>query len=287
METHQHIPVLLDEVVTALKPYSGGRYIDATVGTGGHAAAILDASEPNGRLLGIDQDPLQIERAHERLQSYGNRCVLRTGRFGDIATVARGEGFESVDGVLFDFGVSSRQLDDPAYGLGFRDNDALDMRLSPGAERTAAELLSRTSRQALADLLFQYGDRHNSYQLADRIIDYRRRHGIATAGDLKQALGLERPRDLAPIWQALRITVNDEYGQITAGLEGAIRLLRPGGVLAAISFHSGEDRLVKQTLRQNVSELSISKAITVASRVEQRKNPRSRSAKLRLAHKRS
>lgn len=278
----EHIPVLLTEVIAAIEPKDGGRYIDATLGDSGHAKAILTASSPTGKLLGLDQDENQLSIAEAHLQQFKDRVTFRRTNFGHIQSVATEAGFSDVDGILFDLGISSRQLSDAEYGLSFADETVLDMQLSPEAERSAKEIVNGAGRQELADILYKYGDRHDSYRLADRIIAFRRKHPIVTALDLKTALELFRPNQLAPIFQALRIVVNDEYGQIEAALAGAERLLGPGGVLAVISFHSGEDRIVKNFLRNAKSRLKL-EPIIVPGRDEQKTNGRSRSAKLRIA----
>jgi 16S rRNA (cytosine1402-N4)-methyltransferase len=280
-----HIPVFLDEVVRVLNPQSGGRYIDATLGDGGHAQALLQHSSPDGRLLGIDQDSRQIAQARTLLTPFGERATLVEARFSQMQSVAQKHGFDQVDGILFDLGISSRQLDDPRYGLTFRDEAPLDMRLSSEGEFTAADLLNHRNEREIADILYLYGDRHDSRSLARKIVAYRKKQAFETAHDLKQALDRSTPGYLAPIFQALRIAVNQEYTQIEAALPQALELLKPGGVLAVISFHSGEDRLVKQFFKTHAAVFRDSKKITAPSREEQQVNSRSRSAKLRYATK--
>lgn len=283
--TMNHIPVFLNEVVAAIKPAPGGKYIDATLGDGGHAAALLQHSDPYGKLLGLDQDMHQIDQAKQTLAQFEGRVTLVNARFSEIEQMARDTGFIQVDGILFDLGISSRQLDDPRYGLTFRDNAPLDMRLSSEREFTAADLLNHRSEREIADLLYLYGDRHDSRSLARKLVDYRKTKPFVTAADIKAALGRNTPGFLAPIFQALRIEVNGEYDEIELALPQALHLLKPGGVLAVISFHSGEDRLVKQFFKDHKAEFSDLVKITQPSQEEQRANSRSRSAKLRYATK--
>ncbi len=280
-----HIPVLLDEVLRIFNPQQGQSYIDATLGDGGHATALLKRIAPNGRLLGLDQDKNQIAVAAEALRPFGKQAILCQSRFSSLATVAKEAGFDSVDGCLFDFGISSRQLDDSRYGLHFEDTAPLDMRLGDHAYGSAADFLNRANETEIADVLYSRGDRHNSRLLARKIMTYRRKQLFQVAHDVKVALNLWSPAQLAPIFQALRIWVNQEYEEIEAALPQAIAVLRPGGVLVAISFHSGEDRFVKHFLQEHRALLEVNKKIIIPSLEEIRRNPRSRSAKLRFARK--
>ncbi len=280
-----HIPVFLNEVVAAIKPEPGGKYIDATLGDGGHAKALLQHSTPYGKVLGLDQDANQIAQAEQTLAQFEGRVTVVNARFSEIEHIAREVGFIQVDGILFDLGISSRQLDDPRYGLTFRDNAPLDMRLTSEGEFTAADILNHRSERELADLLYLYGDRHDSHSLARKLVAYRKKHQFVTAQDVKDALERTTPGFLAPIFQALRIEVNEEYLEIQTALPQALNLLKPGGVLAVISFHSGEDRLVKEFFKEHKAALTHSVKITEPSREEQRANSRARSAKLRYATK--
>jgi 16S rRNA (cytosine1402-N4)-methyltransferase len=280
-----HIPVLLEEVITALKPFSGGVYIDATLGDGGHTKAILDASSPNGKVIGIDQSAQQLEVAKQQLLPYSNNIVLEQARFSELKQVAERQEISQVDGILFDLGISSRQLSDPSSGLGFADATPLDMRLAPGLRDTAADFLNRASEQEIADILYLFGDRHNSRTLASKIVTFRRKRTFKVAHDLKEAINLWRPAQLAPIFQALRIWVNKEYDEIESALPQAVALLKPGGALLVISFHSGEDRLVKQFMQANRELLQVSKKVIVPTFSQIKQNPRSRSAKLRIGYK--
>lgn len=311
-----HIPVLLNEVVEGLQVRPGGLYIDATVGAGGHSEAIISRAR-GGKLLGIDTDPQALALAGERLRTYIESGQVRLARanFEEIAEVAQREGFAEVDGVLFDLGVSSMQLDTPARGFSFRAEGPLDMRLDPERGETAADLVNTLPEDELANLIFKYGEEHASRRIARRIVEERERDPIVTterlAGIVARALGGKvAGRSRNPIhpatrtFQALRIAVNRELDVLQRGLEAATDLLRPGGRLAVISFHSLEDRAAKQYIRQAQRgcvcppELPVcqcgrkptlkalnSKPI-VASAEEARTNPRSRSAKLRIAERR-
>lgn len=281
----KHIPVLLDEVLSVFNPQSGGRYIDGTLGDGGHSEALLQKTAPNGRVLGLDQDVQQIAVAKARLEAYGDRFVAVNSRFSNLEETSREQGMVDVDGVLLDLGISSRQLDNPDYGLTFADDAPLDMRLSLERQDSAADFLNRANEQEIADVLYVYGDRHNSRALARRIVQYRKKRAFEVARDLKEALNLWKPGGLAPIFQALRIWVNDEYAEIESVLPQAVSVLKQGGCLAVITFHSGEDRIVKRFLKSHHELLEVPKQIITPSVAEQRANPRSRSAKLRWAYK--
>lgn len=282
----RHIPVLLDEVVEALNPKPGGRYIDCTLGDGGHTRTILEKSSPDGQILGLDQDMQQIQVARTKLGAYVSRATLVCARFSALERVAQEYAFSAVDGILFDLGYSSSQLADARYGLDYlKDDTPLDMRLSLECQQSAADFLNRADEGALADVLYMYGDRHNSRTLARKIVMYRRKKTFQVVRDLKDALDLWKPAFLAPIFQALRIWVNDEFGEIKTALPAAVSLLKPGGVLAVISFHSGEDRLVKQFLQSHRELLEVSSRKVRPSYQEIRSNPRARSALLRTAQK--
>lgn len=280
----KHIPVLLNEVIEVMQPKSEGQYIDATVGDGGHAQALLDASTPGGTLLGIDQDMRQVAVAQERLTSYGSRARVVVARFSQLSDIAQAEGFDQVDGILFDLGISSRQLDDTETGLSFADSAPLTMQLHDGEGRSAADILNRANEREIADILFDYGDRHNSRTLARKIVEFRRKRAFHVARDVKEALGVTAPHMLAPIFQAFRIAVNEEFEEIESALPQAISLLKPGGVLAVITFHSGEDRIVKRFLKGHAL-LQVSKKIIRPTWPEIKQNSRARSAILRFAIK--
>lgn len=280
----QHIPVLLKEVIQALSPKSGGVYLDCTAGDGGHSEALLEASAPDGMVVSIDADSQQVEVSKHRLERFGGRARVLESRFSEIDQFAPKVGVTAFNGILFDLGYSSRQLQDPKYGLSYADDSSLDMRLGTAGQMTAADWLNRANEVEIGDALFLYGDRHSSRSLARKIIAYRRKQMFGQAKDLKLALGIEKASELAPIWQALRIVVNDEYGEISSAIPKAIELLVSGGVLAAITFHSGEDRVVKRLLATS-DELVGKQKLVIPTFAEIKKNSRARSAKLRVVTK--
>ena len=246
-----HAPVMYEEALSALRVRAGGRYIDATFGGGGHTSAIL---ERGGHVLAIDADPAASVRADQlRAQlSEPGRFTFAAGNFGQIVGVAARHGFSEVDGVLFDFGLSSFQLDDPDRGFAFRFDGPLDMRMNPAAGESAAELIARISEDDLARLIRTYGEEPQARRIAKAIVAGREQSQIATTTALAQvietAVGGRRGARIHPAtrtFQAIRIEVNDEIGSIEQGVRGAIELLAPGGRLVTIAFHSLEDRPVK------------------------------------------
>jgi 16S rRNA (cytosine1402-N4)-methyltransferase len=294
-----HVPVLLNEVVAGLAPHSGGRYLDGTLGGGGHALAILEASAPDGRLLGIDTDPAALLAAGERLAAFGDRVALIHGNFREVGRLAREHSFAQIDGLLLDLGVSSHQLDTAERGFSFATDAALDMRLDPTNGETAADLVNELPEAELADLIYRYGEERGSRRIARFISEARRKRSITTTGELAElvarALG-GRHGKIHPAtrtFQALRIAVNRELESLEAALPQAVELLAPGGRLAVIAFHSLEDRIVKLFFRSmsgyggepDASLQIINKKPIEASTEEARANPRSRSAKLRIAER--
>ncbi len=302
-----HVPVLKEEVVAHLAPRPGGRYIDATVGAGGHAEAILERSAPDGRLLGIDRDPSALEVAGERLSRFGRRVTLVHGSFRELGRLARAHTFTGVDGILFDLGYSSLQLEDPRRGFSFHAEGPLDMRFDPEAPVTAADLVNKLPEEELARLIARYGEERFARRIARAIVRHRPIHTARELGELiARVVGRRRGVRLHPAtrtFQALRIAVNDELNALEAALPQAIALLRPGGRLAVISFHSLEDRLVKHVFRREATDCLCPPHVLVCqcghraslrvitrkpitpSNEEVRRNPRARSAKLRVAER--
>lgn len=295
----RHVPVLLNEVVSGLAPRPGRRYIDGTLGGGGHAFAILAASAPDGQILGIDADPAALAAASQRLAPYAGRATLVHGNFRALGQLAHAHGFANVDGIVLDLGVSSHQLDTPERGFSFTADAPLDMRLDPTQGPTAADLVNETPEDALADMIYRYGDERGSRRIARLISETRRRQPITTTGQLAdvvaRALG-GRHGKIHPAtrtFQALRIAVNGELESLEAVLPQAVELLAPGGRIAVISFHSLEDRIVKLFFRaesgygesERHTLAIVTKKPLEASDDEMRRNPRSRSAKLRIAAK--
>lgn len=286
-----HLPVLLAEGLALLRPRPGGHYLDATLGLGGHAQAILQASAPTGTILGIDRDAEALILAGGRLAPHGQRARLVRGRFEALADLI--EPGERFDGILFDLGASSLQLDTAERGFSFGREGPLDMRMDRSAGETAAELIHRLSERALADLIFRWGEERWARRIARAIVETRRGRPIqstlALAGIVARAIPRRGwPRHIHPAtrtFQALRIAVNDELTDLGHALEDAAALLQPGGRLAVISFHSLEDRIVKQTWRRLAAtgrmRILTQKPVTPGE-AEVAANPRARSAKLRV-----
>ncbi|MBP8863663.1 MAG: 16S rRNA (cytosine(1402)-N(4))-methyltransferase RsmH [Anaerolineae bacterium] len=304
----QHLPVLLAEVLTGLAVTSGGTYIDGTVGGGGHAAALLEASAPDGRLLGLDRDPQAVARAQARLQPFGSRVRLIHASYAALEITAHREGFFPADGVLLDLGFSSYQVDDPQRGFAFRHEGPLDMRFDPTAGGpTAGELVNGLPESELAALLWRYGEEPRSRAIARAIVAARPIHSTAQlAGVIVAATGRTGTRSLHPAtrsFQALRIAVNGELEALETALPQALNVLRAGGRLAVITFHSLEDRSVKRFFQQGVHPCTcppeapvctcgrqptlrlITRKPLTPGAAELAANPRSRSAKLRVVEK--
>jgi len=307
VESLQHIPVLVDEVLQGLMVRSGGAYLDATVGGGGHAFVILEKSAPCGRLLGLDRDPEAAGRASGRLQGFGNRVRVVCASYVDLPAIAQREGFLPLDGILFDLGYSSWQINNPDRGFAFSKDGPLDMRFSPAEDGpTAADLLNQLPEQELVTLLRDYGEEPRSRKIARAIVNAR---PFATTTELARAIvdavgGRSGPIHPATrTFQALRIAVNRELETVERVLPDAVDALKPGGRLAVIAFHSLEDRIVKRFLRQEsrdcicppelpVCQCDHKRSLRVLTRkpltptaAEIERNPRSRSAKLRVAEK--
>jgi 16S rRNA (cytosine1402-N4)-methyltransferase len=306
---YRHVPVLVEETVRALNLSSNKFVIDGTVGGGGHATAILEQTAPQGKLLAFDRDVAAIEAAREHLEKFNTRVQFIHDSFSQLAVYVKRLGIAHVDGVLLDLGFSSAQLEDSTRGFSYQLQGELDLRFDISTGKTAAELLQTLSAGELEDMLRTYGEEPRARALARAIVETRRSHPFQTTGDLLAVVlkvkGRGR-RSLHPatlVWQALRIAVNSELNELSDGLEAALDVLSPGGRLAVISFHSGEDRLVKQWIRRSVrachcpSEAPVCscdgtprarlvyKKPVVASRREAVSNPRARSAKLRVIEK--
>ncbi len=305
-----HIPVLLDEVLAGLALSPGLLVIDGTLGGGGHTAALLAHTAPTGRVLGLDADPAAIRRVTLTLAAAiaTARLSLVQGNFGNLATLATQHGFAAVDAILLDLGLSSFQLETPERGFSFGQDGPLDMRFDPTQGLSAADIVNQWPEQEVADLIYRYGEERLSRKIARYLVQ--RRPFVTTgalAAAIEQAVGGRKGSRIHPAtrtFQALRIAVNEELTQLERVLPQALQLLKPGGRLAVISFHSLEDRIVKQWMQQEARtfvpnkllpqggyertaqlELITRKPI-VASETESATNPRSRSAKLRIAQKR-
>ncbi len=309
MSGTQHVAVLLEEVMELLRVEQGGRYIDGTLGGGGHTGALLERSAPDGRVMSIDRDPSAFHRVRPHLSSSGNRWNPVHGNFADMAALALKADFVPVDGILLDLGMSSDQLDDGNRGFSFQADGPLDMRMDTTQGLTAADLVNSESEQGLADLIRRYGEEKAAGRISRAIVREREREPITTTGRLagiveRAAGGRRGPTHPATrTFQALRMAVNDEPGSLARGLEGALSLLRPGGRLAVISFHSLEDRDVKQCFREHEGRdvsleaggsrwegalprvRRVTKKPVVAGEKEVKNNPRARSAKLRVVER--
>ena len=248
-----HVPVLRDEAVRMLAPASGKIYLDGTFGGGGYARAILESADC--RLIAVDRDPAAVARGRELAAHYPGRLQICEGRISKIIDLLGAAGVTALDGAVFDLGVSSYQIDDPARGFSFRYDGPLDMQMG-GAEITAATLVNTVSESELADILYQFGEEKASRRIAKAIVERRRLQNFVTTADLAGVIRGVVRADKSGIdpatrsFQALRIAVNDELGELDRGLAAAERLLMPGGRLAVVSFHSLEDARVKFFLRR-------------------------------------
>jgi 16S rRNA (cytosine1402-N4)-methyltransferase len=294
-----HKSVLLQEVIEALQPQPGGYYIDGTVGAGGHAAAILQASSPDGQLFGFDQDLSALEIAKSHLAQFGQRVHLFHANFDRLAELA-----PPADGILLDLGISSMQVDQPERGFSFQVDGPLDMRMNFTTGPTAADLINHLPEDELANLIYRYGEERQSRRIARAIIKARPiRRTVELAQIVAKAAGYSRQSKIHPAtrtFQALRIAVNDELEALERALPQAITRLKPGGRLAVISFHSLEDRIVKQYFKQEAQDCLcppdqpfctckhkasiniITKKPITPSLAEIDENSRARSAKLRV-----
>jgi len=284
-----HIPVLLEEVMKFLDPKPGGRFIDATLGAGGHTRAILERTAPDGRVLAIDQDELALAGARESLQSFGSRLIMEHSNFKNIAPLAAGHGFLEVEGVLADIGISSMMVDDPSRGFSFMREGPLDMRMDRTQDLTAADVVNTYAEKEIADILYTYVEERRSRPIARSIV---RARPLRFTTDLTRAIervmGGPRGRihPATRTFQALRIFVNGELSSLESFLDSSMTVIRSGGRLVVITFHSLEDRIVKQKFRTPpVPGRALTKQVVVATEEEVRRNPRARSAKLRAWEK--
>lgn len=291
MKETAHIPVLLDEVLTYLAPKPKEHFIDGTVGLGGHAREILKRTLPDGRLLGIDRDASNLAVARGRLKEFGKRVILVNDSYANVTAHAYDHGFDSVDGILLDLGFSSVHIEDPARGFSFQLEGPLDMRYDTRQECTAQQVVNEWSEEDLAKIFRKFGEERHARQIARAIIAARKDEEIRTTAALAELVASVVPRSgkvhpATRVFQSLRIAVNDELGELERALPEAVRLLKPGGRLAVISFHSLEDRIVKQFMNSQRELQVVTKRVITPTIEEIKQNPRSRSAKLRVAVKR-
>ena len=282
-----HIPVLFQSVIEFLAPQPGGRYVDGTLGAGGHTAGILDGSAPTGRVLGLDADPQALAVAATNLARYGDRVTLQHSNFANLKQVAAEQGFVPANGILLDLGLSSMQLTDAERGFSFQTEGALDMRFNPDDPDTAADLVNTFDEKELADLIFEYGEERASRRIARAIVNAR---PIATAAQLaaviEKAVGRHgRLHPATRTFQALRIQVNRELEVLEEVLPQIVEVLAIQGRVVIITFHSLEDRMVKHFFRQSEQLRVLTKHPVRPTRAEALSNPRSRSAKLRAAER--
>ena len=287
-----HRPVMTRQVLSYLLPLQGRDYIDATVGLGGHAEATMQASQPHSRLLGLDADPSAIARAASRLEGFGDRVTLKTANFSGMSDAARAAGFSNASGVLMDLGFSSAQIKDPGRGFSFQAEGPLDMRYDQRSGFSAKDAIARLSEKELADVIYQFGGERRSRRIARHVVSRRGKAPFETTTDLAQTVARAvrpsrgRIHPATRTFQALRIYVNDELENLRLGLQAALEILDAGGRLVVLSFHSLEDRIVKNFVRTAQRE-GVLRVLTPKplrpDENERRSNPRSRSARLRAA----
>jgi len=293
-----HEPVLVEEILFWLQCKPGGVYVDCTLGYAGLAARLLDRTAPDGILVGIDRDAAALAESRMRLREVAHRVHFRHGNFCDLKALIMGSGVSRVDGVIFDLGVSSPQLDRAERGFSFREDGPLDMRMDQREGRTAADLVRDLPETELADLIYQLGEERYSRRIARAIVQARMQGVIGTTWQLAAVVERSVPASYrhgrihcaTRTFQALRIAVNRELDVLEPALRDAVDILAPGGRVCAVSFHSLEDRIVKHTFRSlaNGPEASVrvlTKKPVIASENERSRNPRSRSAKLRVVER--
>ncbi|MDA8165719.1 MAG: 16S rRNA (cytosine(1402)-N(4))-methyltransferase RsmH [Desulfobacteraceae bacterium] len=289
-----HVPVLLAEVIEWLQPRPRGIYIDGNLGLGGHAGAILEASQPDGILVGFEWDAEALREAKKRLAHFGERVHFVHRNFASLKESLAGLGIQEVDGLLLDLGLSSLQLDAGGRGFSFKGSQPLDMRMDAREPETAADLLNTAAEEELADIFYYYGEERQARRIAAAVVETRQREPLATTDQLVGIIERAVPRRYHPakihvgtkVFQALRIAVNHELENLSRVLEDGAGLLRAGGRFCAISFHSLEDRLVKRAFAENeILQVLTRKPITPGAE-ECRRNSRARSAKMRVAARR-
>jgi len=302
----QHIPVLFHEVLDVLNPVPGGLYVDGTIGAGGHSRGILERSSPDGQLIGIDRDPAALALAGSNLAEFSDRVTLIHGSYVELVSHLNNRNWHTVDGILIDLGLSTMQLDTPERGFSFRFDAPLDMRFDPDQSFSAADLVNEYTREELAEIIFTYGEEKFSRRIADAIIANR---PLATTKELAELIKGVVPYTRSKIhpatrtFQALRIVVNNELNALEVFLPAALEVLKPGGRLAVIAFHSLEDRIVKRYFREESKDCICPPEIPICVCSHKAKikeisrrpirpedseidgNPRARSAKLRAAEK--
>ena len=289
----EHVSVLVDEVVEYLQPAPGRIYVDGTLGLGGHARRILDASAPDGRVIGFDWDEEAIALARQRLAPYGERLRIVHTNYADLAAGLAGEGIMAAHGLVLDLGVSSLQLDRAGRGFSFQVDAPLDMRMDLRLRETAAQLIARLSAEELANIFYNFGEERQSRRIAARLVEARKKQPVATTRQLAEIVARAIPRRFHPpaihvatkVFQALRIAVNRELHNLVKVLAEAPAVLVPGARMCVITFHSLEDRIVKQAFAGSRDYKVVTRKPVVSGRDEVLANPRARSAKLRVAER--
>lgn len=288
-----HVPVLLNEVIEWLQPESDGLYVDGTLGLGGHAAAVLEKSSPTGQLVGFEWDEEAFARANERLACYSDRFRIVRASYADLVPELARLDISGINGLIADLGVSSLQLDQADRGFSFRSESVLDMRMDRRKTLTAASLIARLAEEQLADIFYHYGEERQARRIARFLVQARQQEPVATTGRLAAIVAEAVPRKYHPpkvhvatkVFQALRIAVNGELDNLTKLLVTAPEVLKSGAKICIITFHSLEDRIVKQAFQQNAAYKVLSRRPIQPSPGEIERNPRSRSAKLRVAER--
>jgi 16S rRNA (cytosine1402-N4)-methyltransferase len=292
---YEHFPVLVEEVLEFLQPHPDGIYVDGTLGGAGHALKILERSSPTGQLIGIDRDKDAIQEARKRLEPYQGRTTIIHGNFSDLRETLRELNIGKVDAILLDLGVSYQQLMDPKRGFSFQSEGPLDMRMDQTRGEPASKLINTCSQRELEEILRRYGEGRWARRIAKAIVRHRQKIPIATTRQLRDIISSavrKPPRRIHPAtkaFQAIRISVNDELNNLVQVIRDGIPLVKSRGRFCIVSFHSLEDRIVKETFRQYERSLELITIITrkpiSPSKREIAENPRARSAKLRVAER--
>ncbi len=290
-QTDVHVPVLEDEVIDYLKLRSGGTYVDATLGLGGHAARILDETAPDGRVIGFEWDEQAAGIARERLKKFGDRIIIIHRSYAEMVEGLKQECIDKIDGLLLDLGVSSLQLDRGERGFSFQVDAPLDMRMDTRLRDTAADLIKKLSKEELADIIYNYGEERQARRIADHIIQARQEKPVVHTRQLAEIVAYAIPRKFHPrkkhvatrTFQALRVAVNREFDNLVKILAAAPSVLASGARMCVITFHSLEDRIVKQAFAGNSALTVLTKRPVLPGEIEVSGNPRARSAKLRVA----
>jgi len=286
-----HLPVMVEEVLTCLQPKNGKVYVDGTLGLGGHASAILEKTAPAGKVIGFEWDNEAASLAGERLGVFGDRIQVVPASYADLLDELKKIGVEAIDGLLVDLGVSSLQFDRGERGFSFKNDAPLDMRMNQDGQVTAADIIKKTTEEELADILYHYGEERQARRIARFICEERDRAQVTTTLQLAELVKRAVPRRFHPdkihmatrTFQALRIAVNRELDNLVQLLKDAPKVLRPGARLCVITFHSLEDRIVKQAFRKNDQLRVVIKKPIEPTAAEIKTNPRARSARLRGA----